>query len=122
MTLRRAALALALGRAALGAALIATPEKVAVGWIGEDGSSEGAKILAGSVGVRDVAIGLGTAYALATGSDSARVWLLASGGADVVDLVETVSAKGSIPDNGLLTTAALAGGSAIVCLAAAAQE
>ena len=95
MSLRSTATALALGRIGLGAVLL--------------------------IAIRDVAIGVGGAAALLSGSDSARAWMLAAAAADLGDLVATLLARDVIPANGVAAVGVLAGGSAAVCAATAAS-
>ena len=62
---------LALGRAAVGVALVAVPARAGSGWVGEASRRPGTQVALASVGARDVALGLGTAWAVA-GEDGAR--------------------------------------------------
>lgn len=119
--LRAAALAISIGRLALGAGLLVVPERIARGWIGPAATERSVEVLARSVGVRDVVIGAGGAAALVGGHSSTAGWLLAAAGADLGDIVATLLARDVLPANGVAGTAALAGGSAVVCAAAAAQ-
>ena len=119
MSLRTAATASALGRVALGAALLVAPERIGRAWIGPAGTERSVEVMARAVGVRDVAIGIGGAAALLSGSDSARAWMLAAAAADLGDLVATVLARDVLPANGVAAVGALAGGSAALCAATA---
>ena len=73
------------------------------------------------MGVRDVALGAGAGIALLRGADSAPAWLAGAAICDVGDLVATLLARDSLPRNGVIGTAALAGGSAILATLAAAR-
>ena len=121
MDLRTAAIGLSAGRAALGIGLLVVPERIAAGWIGPSGAEAPAATLARSVGVRDVALGAGGALALLAGDDSARGWLGAAALCDGGDLIATLLARDSLPANGVLATAVLAGGSAVLAGLAAAR-
>lgn len=119
MSLRNVATALALGRVGLGLALIVAPERIGRAWIGPAGTERAVEVVSRAVGIRDVAIGVGGAAALLAGSDSARAWLTAAAAADAGDLVATLLARDVLPAQGVAAVGTLAGGSAIVCAAAA---
>ena len=104
----------ALGRLAFGAGLLARPDRLASGWVGDDARRGGVKILTRAVGVRDVALSLGT---LATLSEPAalRPWLAAAVLADVGDTASTLAAPAAaLPGNARWGTVVLGGGSALV--------
>jgi hypothetical protein len=113
MDARSAALTLALGRAAIGAALLAAPVRINTAWIGSDAARPSARVLGRAVGARDLALGLGGAFALRKGTP-ARPWLLAGMVADLGDLGSTVGERASMPRNGLIGVGALAGGAALL--------
>jgi hypothetical protein len=121
MSLRTVATALAVGRVAIGAALVVAPERIARAWIGPVATERSVEVVVRSVGIRDVALGAGGAAALLSGSDSARAWMLGAAAADFGDLIATLLARDVLPANGVAATAALAGGSTIVCAATATQ-
>lgn len=121
MDLRTYATGLSFGRAALGAALLVAPERIAEGWIGPDGGRAPAATLARSVGVRDVALGAGAAAALLGNDDSARVWLAGAAACDVGDMIAVLVARDSLPPMGVRGTLALAGVSALLASLAAAR-
>ena len=101
---------LALGRLALGAALIAKPSSpVGSGWVGAEAERPATAMLFRSVGARDMALALGTLGALRQGS-RLRPWLLGATLADAVDLVATFAAGRVIPAQGKASIAVLAGG------------
>ena len=122
MSLRAAAIALSVGRAALGAALLIAPEQVARAWIGPAGTERTVEVLARSVGVRDVALGVGGAAALLGGGDSTRTWLLGAAACDAGDIVATALARDVLPENGVRGTFALAGVSAALATLVAARS
>jgi len=122
VSLRAAAIALSAGRAALGVALLAAPERIGRAWIGPAGTERAVEVLARSVGVRDVALGVGAAGALLGGSDSARAWLLGAAVCDAGDMAATALARDVLPENGVRGTLALAGVSAVLATLAAARS
>lgn len=114
-------MAVSIGRAAFGVAMMVAPERIAEGWIGDAGRSVRVSVLTRSLGARDVALGGGAAYALLRGDDdAARIWLATQAFSDVVDFIGTLAVRERLPDSGVTTTAALAGGSAAIAGAAAA--
>ena len=114
------ATAIAAGRVVLGTVLLVAPERIGRSWIGPAGTERSVEVMARAVGVRDVAIGVGGAAALMSGSDSARPWMLAAAAADLGDLVATLLARDVLPAQGVAGVGALAGGSAVLCAATAA--
>lgn len=119
MDLRRAAIALSLGRAALGLALTLTPETIAVPWVGPRGGEAPASALARSVGIRDVAVGAGGAITSLRGDSSASAWLAGAALCDIGDIGAMLAARDSLPENGVRGTVAIAAGSAVVASLAA---
>ncbi|HUA74380.1 MAG TPA: hypothetical protein VL988_06455 [Solirubrobacteraceae bacterium] len=112
MNARRAAGLLAVGRMALGVAVLLAPEEVTSHWLGEQARHPAVRYLAHSLGARDVVLG---ALALATLGDGRRAAQaqLACAAADAVDAVATVAARESLPAVGALGTVAVAGGAAL---------
>ena len=106
---------LALGRVAIGAALLALPRQAAAGWVGDVSRRPEAQVAIIAVGARDVALGLGTAWT-AGGKDGARPWLLASAGGDLADLLATLRHRDSLARNAVIGVGALAGASAALGL------
>lgn len=102
---------LAAGRVAIGAALIAAPDRVTAGWVGPDGAAPGARVIARGQGIRDILLGLG---ALGVFGGARRGWTTAAIGADFVDLAAVLGAGDDIPPSGRLATAAVAGGAVLV--------
>jgi hypothetical protein len=112
MSPRRAASLLAMGRAALGLAVLAAPEAVTSHWLGDDNAAHPAvRYLARSVGARDLALG---ALALVTLDDQrvASQVLVACAVADSVDALATVAVRSRLPPIGAIGTVAVAGGAA----------
>jgi len=112
ITPRRGAWLLAAGRAALGVAVLAAPERVTSGWLGKD-SAKLAVVgdLARSLGARDVALGIATLQTLEDPVIGPRVQL-ACALVDSVDVLATVIARASLPRKGLYGTVAVAGAAA----------
>ena len=111
-----AARVLATGRVLIGAVLFAAPDLVATPWVGDDGRTSGARVLARSMGARDAALGAGTL--VAAGDRAAlRRWLLASSACDAADFVATLAGPRA-PARAMVLAFAAAG--ALTGLAAAA--
>jgi hypothetical protein len=107
MSPRRAASLLAMGRAALGLAVLAAPEAVTSHWLGDDNAAHPAvRYLARSVGARDLALG-----ALDDQRVASQV-LVACAVADSVDALATVAVRSRLPPIGAIGTVAVAGGAA----------
>ena len=107
----------ALGRLALGAGLLAAPERLASGWLGRDAGRPPVKIVIRAVGARDVALSAG---ALATLGDrgALRPWIAGALLSDLGDVAATIATPGeALPRNARRGTVALAGGSALAGLA-----
>jgi len=103
---------LAAGRAALGVAVLAAPERVTARWLGE-GNAQLPVVgdLARSLGARDLALGLATLQTLDAPVTGPRVQLLCAL-VDAADVLATVLARASLPRSGLYGTVALAGAAA----------
>ena len=102
---------LAAGRVALGAAVLAAPERVTARWLGAHAAHPAVRYLALSLGARDLALG---ALALATLDDPVlgpRVHAAAAA-VDAVDALATVSARSDLPVAGALGTVAVASAAA----------
>lgn len=112
MDARTLALPIAVGRVAIGAALMAAPGRAAAAWIGpRQGRRPETRLLATAVGARDLAVGLGGVAALRAGT-GARAWMLAGALADATDLAATLRHRDAISRSTLLGVAALAGSAA----------
>ena len=111
MLARRGAWALAAGRVALGAAVLAAPEKVTGRWLGEHAGRPVVRYLARSLGARDVALGV---LVLAT-LDDRELGPRAQAACAVVDSVDalaTLAARSELPAAGIAGVAVVAGGAA----------
>jgi hypothetical protein len=115
MDARTLARSQAVARAAIGAALTVAPRVAAAGWLGRDARRPATQVALRALGARDLAIGLGVAYAVGQGH-GARPWLQAGTLADVVDLASTVRARGHLSPLGVAGVGAMAAGSAVLGL------
>ena len=110
MSPRTVVAGIALGRLALGAALVAAPRKVVgPGWIGAEAERPAAGTLLRAVGARDLALAIGTLGALRNGS-SLTPWIVGASIADGTDFFATLAAGSAIPAQGRAGVGALAGG------------
>jgi hypothetical protein len=96
-TARTFARLLASGRVAIGVVAMATPTVMARPWIGDPADSPTSKLLARTMGGRDLALGLGALRSLGLADQEARPWLALGGMADTVDALATLMAFGSLP-------------------------
>jgi hypothetical protein len=115
MDARTLARTLAYGRIVLGASLVLDPGRSARGWVGDDGTTPGARVMAVALGARDVAIGAGTARAVSRGSGE-HEWIVASVLCDAADFAATFSRRGALPKTGAIGVSALAGSATLVGL------
>ncbi len=110
--------ALAMTRVAVGAALLLAPGPVLKVWLGRAGPDAFSSLLARSVGGRDIALGVGTVFALRHRA-SVRGWLEALVLADAADALALLVACRHLPRGrmvvaGLPSVAALAFGRRLV--------
>ena len=105
----------ALGRVVVGAALTVAPGRAGAGWFGRDAGRPGTRVATRALGARDVAIGLGTAYA-AGQDDGARPWLRAGVLADATDLAATLRARDDLSTAAVVGVGVIAGGSVLLGL------
>lgn len=105
----------ALGRVAVGGALTLAPARAAGGWIGRDARRPGTQVVVSAFGARDLAIGLGTAYAAGQGH-GAGPWLRAGILADTADLAATLRARDHLSPLAVAGVGAVAAGSALLGL------
>ena len=119
-TLRRQlAMGNGIGRALIGASLIAAPTVATRSWLGADGPA--AKVLGRALGARDLALGAGLLWALGR-DEPAHAWLVAAVLADGVDAGATLLGWSDLPPAGRAAVLALAAGSAVQMAALAAAE
>lgn len=109
---RTALIAFAAGRIAFGVGLVAAPEKVAGGWLGEDAERGPTKIAIRGLGARDIALSVGVLLNL-DDADRLAPWLAVTIGSDLTDMAATLAApEDALPSNAKWGTAALAGAAA----------
>jgi hypothetical protein len=122
MTSGRSAVAVVMAlRIAYGAALIAAPERLARRWLGADAARPPAQVPLRALGMREVLLHAGGLAAAMRGGD-VRPWLAASIAGDLTDIAATVAGRDGLPQGAAPTTAAVAGGSALVSAAVGAVE
>ncbi|HEY1914549.1 MAG TPA: hypothetical protein VGH27_03145 [Streptosporangiaceae bacterium] len=117
---RRGATAVAAGRVAIGVVALVAPPVVARPWVGDAGGTTEGRLLARTLGGRDLALGLGALAAL-TGQNaagSAVTWVGLAAVADVCDTVATAAAWRTLPATKWLVAATAAGAAAIGAVAA----
>jgi hypothetical protein len=100
-----------IGRAVLGAAMVAAPGPVARLWLGSRGTIE-SKVLGRTHGVRDIALGAGLVWAIDR-DQSVHPWVTGAAMSDLVDAGVTLAYWKSLPPAGRVLVLALAAGSAI---------
>lgn len=116
---RRLARLIAWGRVAIGCTALVAPVAVARPWIGDAADTTEARLLARTMGGRDLAIGIGTIRALGRSDAEARPWVALGGSADVVDALATVVAFGALPRRSRWGILAVTVGAALVSTRAA---
>jgi hypothetical protein len=103
----------ALGRVAVGAALTFAPASAAGRWLGRDARRPATQVAISAFGARDLAIGLGTAYAAGQGH-GAGPWLRAGVLADATDLFATMRARDHLSSLAVAGVGAFAAGSTLL--------
>lgn len=88
---------IAWGRVGIGVSAIVAPTLMARPWIGAQAGDPGSRLLARTMGGRDVALGVGTLRALGRTDAEARPWVALGGMADAVDALATLLAFGTLP-------------------------
>lgn len=94
---RRLAQSIALGRVVIGCTALVSPTVMTRPWIGDGAESPDARLLARTMGGRDLVLGLGTLRAIGTADAEARPWVALAGMADAVDAVVTLAAFRRLP-------------------------
>jgi len=105
----------ALGRVVIGAGFALAPARTGGAWIGSAARRPGAQVTISAFGARDLAIGLGAAYAVGQGH-GAVPWLRAGALADAADLAATLRAREHLPRLAVVAVSTLATGSALLGL------
>jgi hypothetical protein len=101
-------------RVGIGAAFLTRPQLWMRPWIGADANRPQAKLLARALGTRDLALGVGTLAALSGDRKALRAWLAGALAADTADLLLTVIERDSLPRQGRVLVAAIAGGGVLM--------
>ncbi len=103
-----------MGRVALGAAILAAPERVTARWLGAANASQPvAADLARGLATRDIALGLASLSTLEHPAICARLQA-GCALADMGDVLGTLLARRHLPRAGMLATVAVAAGTAAV--------
>jgi hypothetical protein len=120
---RQLAESVAWGRIAIGITALVAPTLPLRPWVGRDFAWQPrAKLLARSLGARDLALGVGVILALKKGAP-VRGWIEGSGVADAGDALSTLLAFGKLPKGGRwLVLLSAAGAAATARIAAPAVD
>mgnify|MGYP000225435209 FL=1 len=125
MDYRQLVRSLAVGRVAVGLALVLVPSLAARGWAGDEASRPATKVFLRALGIRDLALGVGTLRALERGEDPVP-WARYGAAADGVDAAATLVGYRSLAPRGrfavLLLAAAAAAGGAVAAEQLAAHQ
>lgn len=113
---RRLAQMVAWGRIGIGVTAVCAPTLVARPWIGPAASGSANRVLARTMGGRDLALGLGAVRALAASDREARPWVALGGMADAVDALATMMAFPSLPRRTRWGILAVTVGAAVVSI------
>jgi len=118
MDVARIAKAQAVNRVVVGAGLMALPGVFGRNWIGPAAKDQRAKVLARSLGARDLLTGVAGLLALSEGDREWARWAFAAQAwADAVDFVTILAAGRDVPLGTRLMGGSLAAGSAAVAAA-----
>jgi hypothetical protein len=105
---------IAIGRVAIGAAVLAAPEPVMSRWLGrENARLDAVQALGRGLAARDLGLALATLQTLDDPVIGPRVQV-ACAFADGVDALGTLLARRSLPKSGVIGTVTVAGGAALV--------
>lgn len=125
MDYRQLVRSLAVGRVAVGLALVLVPSLAARGWAGDEASRPATRVFLRALGIRDLALGVGTLRALERGEDPVP-WARYGAAADGVDAAATLVGYRSLAPRGrfavLLLAAAAAAGGAVAAEQLAAHQ
>ena len=122
LLLRRGAVAVAAGRAALGVVALAWPVVPARPWVGAAADDLAVRVFGRALGARDLALGLGALAALqrpAGAPGSASTWVAAGALSDALDVAASLRSWRDLPRTGRWLVAASAGGAALIGAAGA---
>jgi hypothetical protein len=121
ITLRRTARAIAWGRIAIGGTALVAPPIVTRPWVGDSADTSSARLLARTLGGRDLALGVGTLRALSRSDEEARPWVALAGVSDAVDALATAIAFAWLPRRTRWVILGVCVGAALVSIRAAAS-
>ncbi|MGA3149155.1 MAG: hypothetical protein ABSF33_17025 [Acidimicrobiales bacterium] len=107
---------IASGRVAVGLAAVTAPTLMARPWIGDASAGTASRLLARTMGGRDLALGIGALRALSVSDQEARPWVALGGTADAVDALATAIAFRSLPRRSRWGILALTVGAAVVSI------
>jgi len=110
----RLAQVVALGRIGIGCTALVAPTRMARPWIGGAATGPEVRLLARTMGGRDLALGIGALRALGVDGAEARRWVALAGLADAVDATVTVLAFRRLPRFSRWAILASTVGSAVV--------
>jgi hypothetical protein len=113
MSARTVAQAVAVGRIAIGAGLIAAPGHAGAQWIGADAHRGPTSVLSRGFGGREIGLGLGTLLSLRDGLTTKHL-LRAGVISDAADFFGTWAARRELPRTGAYGTLAIAGGAVAI--------
>ena len=104
--------ALAIGRLVLGVSFLLAPGPSLRSWVGREGDTPASRLAIRMVGGRDVALGMGTLFALRHGTP-VRGWLEAGALSDTSDFVASLIAARHLPKFRVLAAGASAVGAVV---------
>lgn len=117
MNPRDGARALALGRVAVGSALMLFPRLAGRGWLGDAVDAPGGQVAIRALGVRDAIMGAIVLHTV-DHQDVGPRWVATCAVADAVDLLATLAVRDRLPPvTGTLLVPAIAGGATVAGLA-----
>jgi hypothetical protein len=105
-------------RVSYGVALIATPRRLGLRWLGPAAGDAPVQVALRALGAREVILHAGALLALRREAPI-RPWLSASAAGDVTDIIATAAGRRRLPRGSAPATLAVAGGSALISLALA---
>ncbi len=109
MDARTLARFIGIGRIAIGAGLFALPRRTGTPWIGEPAEDPGGQLAVAALGARDLALGVGTVWALSGRKRDPRPWVIASAAGDFSDLLLVLRHRKGLEPASAVGTAVMAG-------------
>ena len=102
-------------RVTYGLALVATPGKLALRWLGDSANDVPVQVPLRGLGTREAVLHAGALIAMRKGAPL-RPWLAASIAGDLTDVIATAAGRRWLPPGSPLATLAVGGGSALISL------